>query len=110
MIPGDRASAAIRSVKDMDDETQDMVHVIGELERMGMEGSFWLLHSASDKYDLHGDRELARQFKTGDKVRVSGSIPRGRTCFHMSGTIIDVENIEFSPGIETRYEPFPGPC
>lgn len=62
----------------------------GKLGFTQVEGGVWELKEGDTLYDLHGD---LKGFKPGDLVEVKGQIRRDLSCFHMRGTIFQVEAI-----------------
>lgn len=74
----------------------DFSWVVGRLEWADFEGGFWVLRFGDDGAEHRGELVLGtpqklKDARTGDLVRIQGSIAAEQFGFQMAGTRYDVE-------------------
>ena len=87
-------------LKEPSSHAPDYSWIVGRLEYSQIEGGFWVIRyeNQTDKFGgkfvLGNDSRLAN-FKSGDLVKITGRISDEQVSFYQSGTLYDLESIDF---------------
>ena len=78
----------------------DYSWVIGRLEYNPIEGGFWQIRFGKEDNSYHGKFVLGNQpqlspFRHGDLVKITGKISPNQISIYQSGTLYDLESIDF---------------
>lgn len=65
--------------------------VTGTIRRSDVEGGLWILEAGTEKYQLSGELDAA---KDGMRAEVDGSVDRNSMGFGMGGTPFTVKSIK----------------